>query len=149
MDGVLMKNKLLIIAILIYALSMSVPLNTLAQVFEETLPKEGISAEDFLRTVNYYYENPQPQKLFTCLIVILTQEEVIKDPDKFNLFARFCALVCRKDSNFLENIKRLKEKSSGIQQNAIQQILTYAENYEEPYMIFSAGDLECFLIEFL
>ena len=121
--------------------------NNRAALIESALAKEGLTMEDSNAIVSYYYQNPQPDKLVSVVKAVLSQDELISDPSHFGPLTHFIATVAHSNQGFLNNLKNIKLGYAGIQKDAIEQMISEAENFNSP-LPNSPKDLDYLWAEF-
>lgn len=99
---------------------------------ESIFAKEGLTSQEFLEITSAYYNNPRPDKLISCLKVILTQNEIMADEARFAPFAHFTAAIAHNDETVMAKLKELNDSYAGKQKVSIERIISEAENFKSP-----------------
>jgi len=96
------------------------------------LAKEGLSEQEYGEILNYYYKNPQPDKLISALKVTLSLEQFLRDTSHSYPLAHLFATVAHSDPVFLKNLISMEENYSGLQKDFLQHIINEAKDFKSP-----------------
>ncbi len=122
--------------------------NLFSQVISDAaFEKEGLTKQDLSEISNYYYKNPQPDKLISYLKAVLSQDALIAHELFFGPFVHFIATIAQNDTILLNRVKELKGSYSGIPKDAIERIIKETENFKS-LMPISPIDLNYLWAEF-
>jgi len=141
-----MQIKRIVILGLSLALVLALP--AFAQISKDSLLKEGISEESFSNTITYFYVDHDKTKLISCLKVILDNPPFLNDKMHFMPLAHFFATVAHKDPDFRAELQRIKNDYNGIQEEAIEMIITESYNFYSPDAHQSPAALDYLWSEF-
>jgi len=96
------------------------------------LANEGLSVKDVAKYTNYYYKNESPDKLLRVLNLFLKHDNIISDPVRFDPFAHLIATIAQSDKKILDDIEALRERLSAKQIEAVDSIISQAQNFQSP-----------------
>jgi len=114
---------------------------------ESIFAKEGLTSQEFLEITSAYYNNQRPDKLISCLKVILAQNEIVTDEARFGPFAHFIAAIAGNDETVMTKLKELNDSYAGKQKASIERIINEAENFKSP-VAASPKDLDYLWAEY-
>jgi len=127
MKKIIIKYFLLLCLIIQASCAISSPI-----ISKKALAKQGLSMNDARNISTFYYRNPQPDKLIALLKAILSQKELITDKSHFDVFAHLLATVACNDTTFFDKINHLQNMYTGLQKEALQEIIYQAKNFKSP-----------------
>lgn len=130
-----MKKNAAVIFILLFVVLFSLffypPVPSQAG-WQDALTRENLSKEEYRRILTYYYQNPQPAKLFSVLKVCLSDNDLLSDQMRLNPIIHLFATAAHRNKTFLNNLMTLRNSYSGLERQVLDDIINSANRFQSP-----------------